>query len=401
MARYIEVLLEGGSRSGKTFISMFAIIIRCAKYEKSHHLVVRRHFTNLKSIWYETLPAVLRITFPEVKFKKNKQDWYIEFTNGSTIWFAGIEDKERMDKILGREWCTIFMNEASELSFEMYDMLKSRLNPLKNVKPLLLIDYNPPSKRHWGYLIFHKGVDPDTGEKLSQPDRYAKLQMNPTDNLDNLNETYIDTLNSMGEKRRNRFLHGLYGDDSEDALWKREWVIKNRVNESPERLDRVVVGIDPAVTGNENSDSTGIAVVASAQLEGKTHYYVLDDMTIHGDVTGWGQEAVKAYKQYMADCIVGEVNQGGDLVEMNVRNYDRNIRFKSVRATRGKAVRAEPIADLYERGFVHHVGTFPELEDQQCTWSPKADYSPDNLDALVWALTHLSGVGSGEYRVLY
>ncbi len=394
MCQYVELLLEGGSRSGKTFISIYAIIQRCAKYKGSKHLIVRRHFAHVKSIWYKTLPDVLKICFPTLQIKENKTDWFIELANGSQVWFAGTDDKERIEKLLGWEWESIFINEGSQIPFETYEILKTRLNPMQGVKPLLLIDYNPPSTSHWGYVMFHKGLDYETKQPLSQKERYFKLQMNPTHNLENLSDSYMATLESMSERKRKRFIEGIYTDATEGALWEYDWIMRHRVEKAPEDLMAVAIGVDPAVTGKETSDSTGIISVAKSKINGVEHYYVLSDDTVHGSVTGWGKRVVDIYKKMMADVIIGEVNQGGDLVEMNIRNYDRNIKYKPVRATRGKSKRAEPIADLYERGLVHHVGEFNDLEDQMLTWTPESTASPDNLDALVWGLTHLSGIGS-------
>jgi phage terminase large subunit-like protein len=222
--------------------------------------------------------------------------------------------------------------------------------------------------------------------------------MNPVDNTENLNDNYLETLESLGEKRRRRFYLGEYSDDTEGALWKRDWIIRHRV-ESVSDLTRVVVAVDPAVTGNETSDDTGIIVVGSKTVDGKEHYYVIDDFTYHGDVTGWGQNVIDAYRRHSADLVVAETNQGGDLVEMNIRNYDRSIRFKKVTATRGKALRAEPIANLYDMGLVHHVGNFLELEDELCMWTPEDKESPNRLDALVWGVTYLSGRGSGVMTI--
>ena len=394
----IEVLLEGGSRAGKTFIIMYAIIVRAIKYPESKHLIVRKHFAHLKSIWYETLPDVIKTCFPEMKYDQNRTEWYISLSNKSMIWFGGTDDKSRIEKLLGWEWETIFINEGSQMPHDTYEVLKTRLNPMKGCKPLFLIDYNPPSKRHWGFKIFHEGKDPETNQPIKQPERYARIQMNPKDNIENLSETYLKTLESMSEKKRNRFLHGYYSDDSEGALWRRGWIEKTRLGHIPDGLERVVVGVDPAVTGKDTSDDTGIIVAGKLRIDGKFHFYIIDDMTIHGDVTGWGKEVVNAYKKYMADCVVGEVNQGGDLVEMNIRNYDRYIKFKSVRATRGKAKRAEPVADLYERGLVHHCGYFQDLEDMMCSWTPESEDSPDNMDAMVWAVSHLAGIG-GDIKI--
>lgn len=147
----------------------------------------------------------------------------------------------------------------------------------------------------------------------------------------------------------------------------------------------MVVGVDPAATANEESAETGI-IVAGLGEDG--HGYVFDDLSLQASPDKWATQAVKAYYTHRADRIVAEVNNGGDMVEHTVRTVDRKVAYKSVRATRGKQIRAEPIAALYEQKRVHHVGYFGPLEDQLCTWTPE-DKSPDRLDALVWALTEL------------
>jgi len=387
-----EVLLEGGSRSGKTFIIIRNIILRALKYPGTKHLTGRLHFNHAKtSLWYGTIPEVMKLCFPEMKYEDNRTDWFIRLSTGSEIWLAGFDDKDRVEKILGNEYATIHINEGSQISYETYETLKTRLNPPKGVKPLFIIDYNPPSKRHWGYRIFHEGMNPDNDTKLVNPERYGYLKMNPKDNLENLNDQYISILEGMSEKRRRRFLEGEYTDDTEGALWKRDTIHKWRVDKQPD-LVRIVVAVDPAVTAKDTSDDTGIIVVGRSK---DWNYYVLSDYTYHGDVTGWGQSVVDAYHRHKADRVVAEKNQGGDLVTVNIRNYDRNIPVTLVTATRGKALRAEPIADLYERGLVHHVGHLIELEDELCMWTPEDDVSPNRLDALVWGVTELMK-GSGD-----
>jgi len=396
-----EILLEGGSRSGKTFIIVRNTIARAMKYPNTRHLVVRSHFNHAKqSLWYGTVPDVMRICFPDIKLTENKSDWFYTIpcvhSGKSELWIGGTDDKERVEKILGKEYATIHINEASQISYQTYETLKTRLNPPKGVPPKLFIDYNPPSKKHWGYTVFHQGKNPESMVDLKHPERYGALRMNPVDNKENLNDKYLETLESLGEKRRRRFFLGEYSDDSEGALWKREWISRMRVDGVSD-LTKVVVAVDPAVTGNEESDDTGIIVVGSKLVEGKEHYYVTDDCTYHGNVTGWGQSVVDAYRFHKADRVIAETNQGGDLVEMNIRNYDRSIPYASVHATRGKAMRAEPVADLYERGLVHHVGNLQELEDELCSWTPLDAVSPNRLDALVWGISFLSEKNSGTY----
>ncbi len=395
MCNYPEIMLEGGSRSGKTFIIIYALIVRAIKHERSKHIALRKHFNHAKlSLWHKTIPDVIKICFPGLKYVENKSDFFIEFENGSQLWIGGTDDKERIEKILGTEWASIFMSEASQYQYYIYETMKTRLNPPKGVKPLLVMDQNPPSKTHWTYKLFHDKVNPETKQKLDNPERYCYIKINPKDNEENLSDGYIETLESMSEQKKRRFLYGEYSDDSENALWKRDWIIQNRINTLPDKMSRVIVAVDPAVTGTDQSDDTGIIVCGKYKVNAEDHYCIISDKSYHGGVTGWGRAVADAYAEFSADKVIGEVNQGGDLVEMNIRNYNKSIPYEAVRATRGKAVRAEPIADMYRRGLVHHYGEFPELEDQLCEWTPESVDSPDRLDAAVWGLSYLSGTYS-------
>ncbi len=179
-------------------------------------------------------------------------------------------------------------------------------------------------------------------------------------------------------------------DDTPGALWTRDMLDANRVKEAPQ-LSRVVVAVDPAVTSGEDSDETGIVVAGRAG----EHFYVLADRSCRLSPDGWARRAVAAYDEFKADRIIAEVNNGGDLVEATIRTVRKSISFRKVTASRGKLVRAEPIAALYEQGRVHHVGGFPQLEDQLCTFAPGTAKSPDRLDAACWALTELVEGGNG------
>lgn len=169
------------------------------------------------------------------------------------------------------------------------------------------------------------------------------------------------------------------------GMWKYDDIDLHRVTSHPE-LRRIVVGVDPAVTSSDNADETGIIVVGRAA---NGHNYVLADFSLKGTPSEWGLKTVAAYQQYEADLIVAEVNNGGEIIESLLRNIDRRLPYKAVRASRGKQIRAEPIAAMYEQGLVHHVGHFPLLESQMCEWIP-GEKSPDRMDALVWAITELT-----------
>lgn len=181
--------------------------------------------------------------------------------------------------------------------------------------------------------------------------------------------------------------------DMPGALWTQEIIDKSRWNPADEvpHMRRIVVGVDPSMSSGEGGNLAGISVVGKAH---DGHGHVLADGTIRGTPDEWAKAAVAAYHKFSADRIVGEVNQGGDLVEKIIRTVDPNVPFTPVRATRGKYVRAEPVAAMYEQGRIHHHGVFEELERQMCLMTPDFDpdkmgYSPDNLDALVWACHNL------------
>ena len=180
-------------------------------------------------------------------------------------------------------------------------------------------------------------------------------------------------------------------DDVPGALWTRDMIQRARILKQDMRWDmivRVVVAIDPAATSGEDSDETGIIVAALVKSH---HVVILDDRTCRESPLGWARAAVEAYNYYKGSRIVAEVNNGGEMVESNLRAVAPNIPFRAVRASRGKTVRAEPVAALYEQGRIHHMGSFPDLEDQLCGYVAglPGSKSPDRMDALVWAVTEL------------
>lgn len=176
--------------------------------------------------------------------------------------------------------------------------------------------------------------------------------------------------------------------DLPGALWSLANLDAYRLTQAP-KMGRIVVAVDPAVTNTENSDEHGIIVAGKAEDK---RGIVLEDASIQGSPMDWAKRAVSLYRSWNADCIVVEVNQGGDMVSHTIKTIDPNARIREVRASRGKHVRAEPVAALYEQGRVAHVGSFPALENQltqMTTAGYQGDGSPDRVDALVWAFTEL------------
>lgn len=211
-------MLFGGSRSGKTFIACFAIIVRASKV-KSRHVMLRHTFNSIKtSIWMDTLPKVIALAFPELMDSwkdRNKSDFVWTLPNGSEIWIGGLDDDKRVEKILGKEFSTIYFNECSQLSYSPIQVALTRLAEKNTLKKKVYYDCNPPSKKHWTYWLFIKKVNPVESEPLENAENYASILMNPADNLENIDEEYLEFLKGLPEKEQARFLRGEFtdGDD--------------------------------------------------------------------------------------------------------------------------------------------------------------------------------------------
>lgn len=220
-------------------------------------------------------------------------------------------------------------------------------------------------------------------------------------NSANLAPSFLEGIkNRYGGTRLGRQeLDGEMLSDTPGALWRLDWLDKTRVTTAPD-MQRIVVAIDPAVSNNEGSDETGIIV---AGLDQMGHGYVLEDLSGRYAPHEWANKAIAAYARHKADRIIAEVNNGGAMVENTLRSVNHRIPYRAVHASRGKVVRAEPISALYEQGKVSHVGSFTELEDQMCAFTNdfdrrRAGYSPDRVDALVWAFTELMMATRGETK---
>ncbi|HEX6819540.1 MAG TPA: terminase family protein, partial [Ktedonobacterales bacterium] len=209
------------------------------------------------------------------------------------------------------------------------------------------------------------------------------------DNAANLAPAFLHTIITkyQGTRLGRQELDAEILEDSDGALWSREQLEALRIAPPVrEAMGRIVVGVDPAATSGAHADETGI-VVCGASEDG-TRAFVLGDSSLRGSPHAWARAAVRAYHRWQADRIVAESNQGGEMVETTIHTIDPNVPVTLVHASRGKWVRAEPVAALFEQRRVYLVGTFPALEDQLVQWEP-GESSPDRLDAMVWALTDL------------
>lgn len=390
-------LIYGGSRSGKTFLFCYAIAVRAISAPDSRHLVSRLHNIDVRqSVMMDTWPKVMRLAFPGLGYRENKSDQFITLPNSSEVWFGGLDDKDRVEKILGKEFATIYVNEASQVAFPSIVTLRTRLaqNATKvNGQRLALkayYDLNPTGRAHWTYREFVEGVRPENGLPLDRSN-YMHEVMNPSQNP-TLSAEYLEILAGLPERQRLRFLDGRYLMETPGALWNFDTIQSLRVAAAP-LMRRIVVAIDPAVTSGENADESGI-IVAGIGQDGLG--YILQDCSLNGTPDEVCRRAVKAYRDWNADRIVAEANNGGDWIESLLRTADPNIAYRKVTASRGKVTRAEPSSSLYEQRRIKHAGHFETLEDQMCAFTLDFDrniagYSPDRVDALVWALTELFG----------
>lgn len=397
-------MLFGGSRSGKTFLIVRAVVMRALKARRSRHAMLRFRFNHIKSsIILDTFPKVMRLCFPEVEYSLSKTDWFATLPNESEIWFGGLDDKERTEKILGQEYATLYFNECSQIGYGAVAIAITRLAQLAEVSPgnylipRAFYDMNPTDKVHWTYKQFVQKVDPETKKPLPDPENYVSFKINPQDNRDNLNSQYLKTLESLSPRLQKRFLRGEFTDGTPNALFSDEKIETWRVldGDIPD-LVRVVVAIDPSGSGDDSgteADAIGI-VVAGLGTDGNA--YVLEDLTVKAGPAVWGKVAVDAYLRHNADAVVGETNYGGAMVGHVIRTAASirraRVNFRKVTATRGKVVRAEPISALYDSGQVRHVGFLRDLEDELSGFTTNGyvgDRSPNRADALVWAITEL------------
>lgn len=400
-----HILGEGGGRSGKTFLIVRNIAMRALKAPGSRHLVARFRFNHLKaSIITDTFPKVMSLCFPDVKgWEPSKTEWFSEMPNGAQIWFAGLDDKARLDKVLGSEFATGYLNECSQISWEAREIVKTRIAQRVNqestgrgIRPLpirMYYDWNPTTKGHWVHKLFHRKIDPSTGKPLPNPENFAHFQMNPIDNEENIADAYLDELRASSSRLRKRFLDGEAADENPNALFPEEYIDRSRVIDGrvPE-LIRVVIAVDPSGSDDvDNIENDEIGIMAGG-LGTDGRAYLLEDLTVKAGPSTWGRIATGAYDRHQANVVVAEDNFGGAMVKHVIQTARPNTPFKAVKASRGKHVRAEPIAALYEQGKVCHVGQFRQLEDELMSFSTMGymgSRSPNRADALIWLLAEL------------
>jgi phage terminase large subunit-like protein len=332
---------------------------------------------DVRDIMIEGESGMLAISPPWNKPKYEPSKARLTWPNGAMALLLSADEPERFR---GKQSDTIWADELAAWRYpEAWDqmVLGFRLGAAYGMTPRGIISTTPRPTPIIRSLL-----------KDEKRGRVAVTRGSTYDNFANLAPAFVEEVKAKYEGTRlgRQELFAELLDDVEGALWSHDMIDRARVSEAPQMV-RTVVAIDPAVTATETSDETGI-VVAGMSADG--HVYVFADVSGRMSPRDWAMRSVKAYNDFRADRIVAEENNGGKLVEANLRTVVRDVPYSGVRASQGKRTRAEPIASLYEQGKVHHVGALPKLEDQMCSWEPlTGDKSPDRLDALVWAVTDL------------
>jgi phage terminase large subunit-like protein len=395
-------LAYGSSRGGKSYAIAAFMIARALQHPGSAHAIFRLTGNSIKPTIWATFKDVIA-TFGIAPFVQyNSTDLTITFgpeIGGSTIVFSGVNDEERIQKVLGAEYQTIFLNEATDLDYETFELIDSRLlnvaHPACPVK--MIADCNPTSKKHWLYQLFLAKLVPNTKRELTDPQSYSSLHFGADANP-NVDTNYYNKFQNRSAATQKRFLEGQWSDEVEGALFSALDLDNHRITTpEPDDFDLIVIGVDPAVTNTPTSDETGIFVCGAIEDGGERHYYPLEDLSGRYHPHEWAEKVASAYRRWGAGLVVIETTQGGDQNAHTLRTADASLVIKSVNPGRGqgKNIRAMPIAAEMKAGHIHHPADlrFKELEDQMVRltgdYDRKRGKSPDRLDAYVYAMSEL------------
>jgi phage terminase large subunit-like protein len=333
---------------------------------------------DVRSIMIEGESGIMAICPPEERPVYKAQHKALYWPNGAKSLLFSAEEP---DRLRGKQHMKMWADELCAWRYsEAWDQASLGLRLGSN--PQAIITTTPRATKQFKAIIAEDATVTTYGTTY--------------DNRRNLAKAFYDKIVTRYENTRmgRQELLAEILDEVPGALWNRTQIEKLRLKAVPDglRLVRMVVAVDPAVSTNENSNETGIVVVGKGS---DGHYYVFADRSGVYSPEEWAREAVAQFDIHKADRVIGESNQGGDMVERTLRVIRATLPVTLVHASRGKVTRAEPVAALYEQGKVHHIGCFPQLEDQMCQFTPdfnrtEMGYSPDRIDALVWGVTDLA-----------
>jgi predicted phage terminase large subunit-like protein len=383
-------IMLGGRGSGKTEGGSRYVLEHLRKYGKAARVGVGAPtIQSAREVCAEGDSGLITIARDE--FDWNRSLMEARHKLGGYVKFQGAEEPARWN---GPQWTLLWADELALWKRESYDQATFGVRLGEHPK---IIATTTPKAARWV-----RALEGEDGTVLTHGTMYDNPALAPSA-VEALERRYGGT--RLGRQE----LLGEYIEEMEGALWRIEWIDNQRRAEAPTRIEddtkvldmpRVVVAVDPAVTANVESDETAIAV---GGLGPDGDYYMLSVMGYRLPPQQWAMKALDAYDRYQADKIVCEVNNGGDMVVDTINRVceglGRTVNVEAIRASRGKTLRAEPIAALYEQGRVHHVGIFDEAEDQMCSF-PVANEHDDLVDALVYVLSDLTNDGAPNIRFL-
>lgn len=375
--------LQGGRGSGKTRAAAEAFAQLIEDNEPGEWGIVAPTYGDGRDVCMEGPSGLLQaLGLPRTYSGWNRSMGELRLPDGTVVYVDGADDGALrvQGKNLRGVWCDeVGLWRRWDLAWRESIAFAVRLAPAK------IIASGTPKQGHGLVRL------------LVQDPAVVKSRLRTHDNVANLSPAAVADLEAAyaGTRRGLQELEGELLLDTPGALWTIESFDRDGFRTpAPDSLERVVVGIDPAVTSEETSDESGIVVAGRRGDES----WVLEDLSLRADPATVARTAVAAYHDLQADRLVVEVNNGGDWLPALIATVDRTVKVDKVHASRGKALRAQPVAGLYEQGRVHHAGVMPVLEEQMCSWTPESRTSPDRLDALVWAVTALHPELSGKRR---
>lgn len=340
-------------------------------------------------------PSGLRKWDPGIKVVNSTGGTIVRWSNGVEAKIFGAQSPDDVERFrAGGNRTFVWMEEFAAWRYMEEAWQQIRYGLRSGLWPHCLITTTPKPRKILRE-IWNQAKESAENEEIDPI--YVMTQATTRDNPhldDRVKKMLYDDYG--GTRLGRQELSGELLEDVENALWVSQYIDDQRItiHKCPPQFDRVIVAVDPQA--EESGAETGIVVGGSLRHWKGTepqrpHAYVLGDETVKGTPDVWAKAAVTAYHDYEADYIVAEINNGGDMVKYTIQSIDTNVPVKVVRASRGKAARAEPVALQYEQGRVHHVGFFPELEDQMTTFDPlePPETSPDRMDAVVWLISEL------------
>ena len=360
-----------GRGYGKTRLAVEETWWSCYVTPKLRFGVICATRDDVRKTAFEGESGLIACIPPNIIKAYNKQLLEIELVNGSIIQGFSAEEPKRLR---GPQFHMAWADELAAWQYpEAWDMLEFCVRLGENTRIIVTTTPKPV---------------PVLTNLLERTDCFI-TKGSTFENEANLSSKQLQALKHRYEGTRlgQQELYAELLDDIEGALWSHEMLSKLRVKTHP-HIEYICIGLDPAVTSTEQSDETGIIVVG---IGVDSMVYLLEDLSGKYSVSEWAHVVHNAYSRYQANIVIGEANQGGDLIENNLNMVSHHIRYQAVRATKDKIARANDIIYLYEKSLICHVGNFEMLEHQLCTYTGnKNQLSPDRMDALVWALKHIA-----------